>query len=156
VKPAITRALICLLSVGLGAGLFLLSGAHQHTERMLHRWYAGAAITFLTVFVVLVALILRGRFVRARWLFPVCIALACAAAIIAYLGYFSIAEPARMANTLKHWRLHDLQVVLFIVPFISLSWMLGAFVALFYLCLHRLARAAELIGAPQAAESSAT
>ena len=138
----ICRALICLLSVGLGCGTFWLLGLHRHVEKLLgQHWYNGVTWTFVPIFTALILLALRGRFVKARWLLPICIALGYVAAIVAYLFYFGIWEPERTFNSLKHFAiLPDLTVLLLFIPTMSLAWLLGAIVGIFYLALERLVR----------------
>jgi len=126
-----------LLSVGLGCGLFLALGLQRHTEKLLGRWYGGSASIF-QFFGALIILSLRGRVVKARWLFPICIGLSYVAAIIAYLSYFIIWEPERAANMLAHVAILPDLTTLLLMPIVTLAWLLGVFVGIFYLCLERL------------------
>ena len=132
--------LICLLSVGLGSGLFLALGLHRHTEKLFGRWYGGLSLIFLSLFAALVVLSLRGRVVKARWLFLICIGLSYVAAIIAYLSYFAIWEPERSANMLAHVATFPDLKILLLIPILTLTWIFGVFVGMFYFCLERLAR----------------
>lgn len=135
----IYRALICLLSVGLGCGTFWLLGLHRHIEKASGQHWYGVTWTFVSFFTALILLTLRGKFIRARWLFPICIALGYAAAMVAYLFYFGIWEPERTFNSLKHFAiLPDLIIFLWFIPTVSLAWLLGAIVGIFYLALERL------------------
>jgi hypothetical protein len=131
------RVPICLLSVGMASGLFLLLGLHRHTAHILGRWYFGVSVTFALFFAALVLICLRGRFSRARWMFPVCIAISYAAAIAAYLTYFSVWEHERTIDTLKHFGIVDFLTMLLFGPTIALVWVFGALVGICFLLLQR-------------------
>ena len=86
-------------------------------------------------------------------LFPICIGLGYATALIAYLLYFAIWEPARTANMLANFAgLPELGILL-LVPIVTLAWLFGAFVAMFYLGFERLGRISGLSAWEAAARS---
>ena len=134
------RVLICLLSVGLGCGVFLLLGLQRHAEKLFGSWYSGLAWIFLSLFTALTVLILRDRFIRVRWLFPICIVLSYVAGIVANVVYFAIWEPVRLTNALTQNPIYVFLMVQLFIPTAALVWLFGAFVCVFFLSLERLAR----------------
>jgi hypothetical protein len=136
------RVLICLLSVGMASGLFLLLGLQRHAVRLLGHWYFGVATLFAILFVGLSLACLRGRFSKVRWVFPVCLAISYVAAIGAQLAYFSIWESTRTTNALKHFGIADFVATQFLGPTIALVWVLGVFTGVLFLLLQRATRIA--------------
>lgn len=119
--------MLCLLSVLLASTAVFTSGAWEPAARMLHQWSVGVLMIFLLIFAVSMFLALRGRLARSPWTIPVSAVLACPAATLAYLVYFSMFEPQRIMKSLAHSGVFDAIVILvFLVPSSSFAWLFGA------------------------------
>jgi hypothetical protein len=131
------RGILCLVSVLIAFGVVAISGAWEPAGRLLHRWSYGVLVAFLLIFAVSMFLTLRGRLANSPWMIAVSAALAYPASVLAYLIYFGIFEPQRLANSIGHGRTSSVLLALFLGATASFAWFFGAIAGAVFFVMER-------------------
>jgi hypothetical protein len=135
------RIFLCLLSMLLAFGLIAISDGWRTGAKLLHMHYPGMLTVFLLSYALVLCTITRGGLIKSYWLIAVTTVLAYPVAFLAYVVYFAAFENARFINTLRHPGLVRAAPIIFVfLPTISIAWLFGALVGIFFLASSRVLR----------------
>lgn len=129
------KLVLCGLGILLAGGTFWLVWGHRPPGiEQLHKWYAGAAMTFIAIFAPAMFLALRGRLLTSGWPILVCGLVGWLAAAAAYIAYFMLLGDTKKTVATG---LQMLSIALLLPPLATMSWLFGGLTGLFFVLLRR-------------------